>query len=162
MHACVPCRLQLTAGARWDHLSATAVVYHGTLHRKFPLKTFKLLSSSALPCLAASTDRLCSMPLTPYSSKLQFLIMGGAENTVDLRLLGSGEECQSLATDLIAFDVRAGKCTVQEDEDRMLAAIAGAFGDLNTFSASLAQILGSILRRGDALKSSRSVVPGTK
>ena len=88
--------------------------------------------------------------------------MGGAENTVDLRLLGSGEECQSLATDLIAFDVRAGKCTVQEDEDRMLAAIAGAFGDLNTFSASLAQILGSILRRGDALKSSRSVVPGTK
>ena len=43
---------------------------------------------------------------------------------------------------------KQAKCSVQDDEDRMLGAIAGAFGSLEAFSKDVRKTLGSILRRG--------------
>ena len=80
-----------------------------------------------------------------------FLIMGGSETAVDVRLLCNNldtTEREALIQDLESFDAKQAKCSVQDDEDRMLGAIAGAFGSLEAFSKEVRKTLGSILRRG--------------
>ena len=111
-----------------------------------------------LPVFLAGCNSLLVLAGSTYSRRLWcvmeifiFLIMGGSESAVDLRLLCSiqnSAEREALIRDLEAFDAKAAKCSVQDDEDRMLGAIAGAFGNLETFSRDVRRTLGSILRRG--------------
>ena len=78
-----------------------------------------------------------------------FLIVGGVEDEIDLRLLYSAQDpfaWEELVEELESFDARAAECSLQEDEDRMISAIARAFGSLEAFNAHIRHILSSILR----------------
>ena len=111
-----------------------------------------------LPVFLAGCNTLLVLAGTTYSRRLWcvmelfiFLIMGGSETAVDVRLLCSNLDTvgrEALIQDLEAFDAKQAKCSVQSDEDRMLGAIAGAFGSLEAFSKDVRKTLGSILRRG--------------
>ena len=111
-----------------------------------------------LPVFLAGCNSLLVLAGTTYSRRLWcvmelfiFLIMGGSETAVDVRLLCNNldtAEREALIQDLESFDAKQAKCSVQDDEDRMLGAIAGAFGSLEAFSKDVRKTLGSILRRG--------------
>ena len=111
-----------------------------------------------LPVFLAGCNSLLVLAGTTYPRRLWcvmelfiFLIMGGSETAVDVRLLCNNldtAEREALIQDLESFDAKQAKCSVQDDEDRMLGAIAGAFGSLEVFSKDVRKTLGSILRRG--------------
>ena len=110
-----------------------------------------------LPVFLASCKSLLVLAGSTYPRRLWcvmelfiFLIMGGSHDDVDLRMVCDVRDDaarEALLRDLEAFDVKEAKCTVQEDENRMLGAIAGAFGSLETFSRDVQRTLRSILRR---------------
>jgi hypothetical protein len=110
-----------------------------------------------LPVFLASCNSLLVLAGSTYAFRLWcvmelfiFLIMGGSESAVDLRLLCSTKnagERQNLVEELETFDARQATCSVQEDADKLTGAIAGAFGDLDTFSSNVRQSLSSILSR---------------
>ena len=111
-----------------------------------------------LPVFLAGCNSLLVLAGTTYPRRLWcvmelfiFLIMGGSETAVDVRLLCDNlntAEREALIQDLESFDAKQAKCSVQDDEDRMLGAIAGAFGSLEAFSKKVRKTLGSILHRG--------------
>ena len=110
-----------------------------------------------LPVFLAGCKSLLVLAGSTYPRRLWcvmelfiFLIMGGSHDDVDLRLVCDVRDDaarEALLRDLEAFDATEATCTVQEDENRMLGAIAGAFGSLETFSRDVQRTLRSILRR---------------
>jgi hypothetical protein len=111
-----------------------------------------------LPVFLAGCNSLLVLAGSTYPRRMWcvmelfiFLVMGGSESAVDVRLLCNNlnmAEREALIQDLESFDAKGAKCSVQGDEDRMLGAIAGAFGSLEAFSRDVRKTLGSILRRG--------------
>ena len=81
-----------------------------------------------LPVFLAGCDSLLVLAGTTYPRRLWcvmelfiFLIMGGTEDAVDLRLVCNNQQSSeraALVRELEEFDARAAQCTVQEDEDR--------------------------------------------
>ena len=119
-----------------------------------------------LPVFLAGCESLLVLAGNTYPQRLWcvmelfiFLVMGGAEESVDLRILDvSGTD--GAREGLKSFDVRSGSCSVQEDQDRMLTAIAGAFGSLDKFSGEVRLIFDHLLRAQESkngLKKSKSV-----
>ena len=111
-----------------------------------------------LPVFLAGCNSLLVLAGSTYPRRMWcvmelfiFLVMGGSESAVDVRLLCNSlntAEREALIQDLESFDAKEAKCSMQDDEDRMLGAIAGAFGSLEAFSRDVRKTLGSILRRG--------------
>ena len=111
-----------------------------------------------LPVFLAGCNSLLVLAGSTYPRRMWcvmelfiFLVMGGSESAVDVRLLCNSlntAEREALIQDLESFDAKEAKCSMQDDEDRMLGAIAGAFGSLEAFSRNVRKTLGSILRRG--------------
>ena len=81
-----------------------------------------------LPVFLAGCNSLLVLAGTTYPRRLWcvmelfiFLIMGGTEDAVDLRLVCNNQQSSeraALVRELEEFDARAAQCTVQEDEDR--------------------------------------------
>ena len=84
-----------------------------------------------------------------------FLQMGGARERVTALALPGKEVQRELAT----FDAAKAQCFKQEDRERLLSIIEGAFGDFGTFNAAVRKIFAKRTNTLDTI-AHRPVKPG--